>query len=52
MIVIIYFFVSGGQLSDAGGCLGLCGYTRWFMSMIVFIYFFVSGGQQSDAGDG
>ena len=27
MIVNIYFFVSGGQLSDALGGLGLCGYT-------------------------
>ena len=30
MIVIIYFFVSGGQQSDAGGSLGLCDYLLWF----------------------
>ena len=45
MIVTIYFFVSGGQQSDAGGGLGFCGYILWFMSMMVIIYFFVSGGQ-------
>ena len=49
---IIYFFVSGGQQSDAGGGFGFCGYILWFLSMIVIIYFFVSGGQQSDAGGG
>ena len=52
MIVIIYFFVLGGQQSDAGGSLGLCGYILWFLSMIVIIYFFVLGRQQSDAGGG
>ena len=50
MIVIIYFFVSCGQQSDARGGLGFCGYILWFMSMIVIIHFFVSGGQHSDAG--
>ena len=50
MIVIIYFFVSCGQQSDARGGLGFCGYILWFMSMIVIIYSFVSGGQHSDAG--
>ena len=49
MMVIIYFFVSGWQQSDAGGGLDLCDYLLWFLSMIVIIYFFVSGGQQSDA---
>ena len=37
MIAIIYFFVSGGQQSDAGGGFGFCGYILWFMSMIVII---------------
>ena len=49
MIVIVYFFVSGRQQSDAGGGLGFCGYILRFLSMIVIIYYFASGGQQSDA---
>ena len=36
MIVNIYFFVSCGQQSDAGGGFG---YILWFLSMIVIIYF-------------
>ena len=52
LIGIIYFFVSGGQQSDAGYGLGFCGYIRWFLSVIVIIYVFVSDGQQSDAGGG
>ena len=44
MIVIIYFFVSGGQQSDAGDGLGFCGYILWFLSMIVIVYFFVHVG--------
>ena len=49
MIVIIFFFVSVWQQSDAGGGLGFCGYILCCLSMIVIIYFFVSGRQQSDA---
>ena len=37
VIVIIYFFVSGGQQSDAGGGLGFCGNIPWFLAMIGII---------------
>ena len=52
MIVIVYFFVSDGQQSHAGGGFGFFGYTLGFLAMIVIIYFFASGWQQSDAGGG
>ena len=46
MIVIIYFFVSVGQQSDAGGDLGFCGYILLFCSMISSISMFQVGVSQ------
>ena len=45
-MIVIIFFVSGGQQSDAGGDLGFCGYILLFWSMISSISMFQVGSSQ------